>query len=257
TGPRLMSTLLEAPAAPRVVRIPSIFTGVPDEGRARAAAHARRRAARKDLWCRLLNVVVAVAGLLLALPVMLAVAAAVRISSPGPVLYSQIRVGVDRRGPFTGGGDSRRQVDYGGRLFRVYKFRTMRADESAADQVWASPDDARVTRVGRFLRQYRLDELPQLWNVLRGDMNFVGPRPEQPEIVRRLSQHIGGYVRRHRVLPGITGWAQVNQHYDRCLDDVRHKLALDLEYIDRRSPLMDLRIMARTFPVVLFRRGAW
>ena len=251
-----MSTLLEAPGAARVLQIPSIFTGALDESRDQAAARACRRAARKDLWCRLLNVAVAAVGLVLALPVMLAVAAAVRISSPGPVIYSQLRVGVDRRGPFTGGGDSRRQVDYGGRLFRVYKFRTMHAGAGAA-QVWASPDDARVTRVGRFLRQYRLDELPQLWNVLRGDMNFVGPRPEQPEIVRRLNQDIGGYVSRHRVLPGITGWAQVNQHYDRCMDDVRRKLALDLEYIDRRSPLMDLRIMARTFPVVLFRRGAW
>jgi lipopolysaccharide/colanic/teichoic acid biosynthesis glycosyltransferase len=130
-------------------------------------------------------------------------------------------------------------------------------EDSPAAQVWASPDDPRVTRVGRILRQYRLDELPQLWNVLRGDMNFVGPRPEQPEIVLRLNQHIGGYTRRNRVLPGITGWAQVNQHYDQCMDDVRRKLELDLEYIERRSPLMDLRIMARTCPVVLFRRGAW
>jgi lipopolysaccharide/colanic/teichoic acid biosynthesis glycosyltransferase len=252
-----MSTVLESPSA-RTITVPFIFAGHEhDETWAETMARARRRQARMDFWCRALNVAVALAAIVLALPLMLLVALAVRLSSPGPVLYSQIRVGVDRRGPYTGGGDSRRRVDYGGRLFRVYKFRTMHASDSPAAQVWASPDDRRVTRVGRFLRQYRLDELPQLWNVLRGDMNFVGPRPEQPDIVLKLNEQIGGYVSRHRVLPGITGWAQVNQHYDQCLEDVRRKLRFDLEYIENRSPLMDLRIMARTLPVVVFRKGAW
>jgi lipopolysaccharide/colanic/teichoic acid biosynthesis glycosyltransferase len=114
-----------------------------------------------------------------------------------------------------------------------------------------------VTRVGRILRQYRLDELPQLVNVLRGDMNLVGPRPEQPAIFRHLRSRIGGYTLRQQVLPGITGWAQVRHHYDRSMDDVGRKLALDLEYIRRRSAAQDLKIMLLTVPVVMFHRGAW
>jgi lipopolysaccharide/colanic/teichoic acid biosynthesis glycosyltransferase len=208
--------------------------------------------------CRALNVLAAAVLLVLVLPLMLVVAVLVKLSSPGPVLYTQTRVGLDRRAYRTGsGGSVRRRVDYGGRLFTIYKFRTMRADPDPELQVWASPDDARVTRVGRVLRRYRLDELPQLWNVLKGDMNVVGPRPEQPRIVLSLREQIVEYPRRQRVRPGITGLAQVSQPYDTSLDDVRSKLRYDLEYIDRMSPLQDLAILLRTVPVVLLRKGAW
>jgi len=126
-----------------------------------------------------------------------------------------------------------------------------------AGAVWARPDDPRITAVGRVLRKYRLDELPQLFNVLQGDMNLVGPRPEQPEIFERLRDQVDRYGDRQRVRPGLTGWAQVNQQYDSSIDDVRKKVMFDLEYIRRQSLTEDLRIMARTVPVVLFKRGAW
>src|SRR5437773_8152238 len=124
-------------------------------------------------------------------------------------------------------------------------------------EIWAQPQDARVTRVGRILRTFRLDELPQLVNVLRGDMNIVGPRPEQPSIFICLREQIEGYQRRQRVRPGITGWAQINQGYDTSIADVRRKLGYDLEYIRRQSPLEDLKIMAHTIPVMALRYGAW
>jgi lipopolysaccharide/colanic/teichoic acid biosynthesis glycosyltransferase len=221
-------------------------------------AVARRTPGTATLFaCRALSLVTAAAGLVLLAPLMLAIALAVRLSSPGPIFYSQTRVGVDRRGPRPGGGAARRKVDYGGRLFRIYKFRTMRADPHASIQVWARADDDRITPVGRFLRRYRLDELPQLWNVVRGDMNMVGPRPEQPNIFLSLREQITEYPRRQRVLPGITGLAQVSQPYDACLDDVRSKLRFDLSYIERMSLLQDLVILARTVPVVLLQRGGW
>jgi lipopolysaccharide/colanic/teichoic acid biosynthesis glycosyltransferase len=140
----------------------------------------------------------------------------------------------------------------------MYKFRTM-VTRDAARQVWARPDDPRVTAVGRVLRKFRLDELPQLWNVLRGHMNLVGPRPEQPDIALQLRDQIDGYALRSRVRPGITGWAQVNLPYDRCLDDVRRKVALDLEYIRRQSLTADFAIMLRTPAVMLGlrRRLGW
>ena len=118
-------------------------------------------------------------------------------------------------------------------------------------------DDHRVTQVGRVLRRFRLDELPQLINVLKGDMNIVGPRPEQPAIFVYLREQIEGYQRRQRVRPGITGWAQVNQGYDTSIDDVRRKVRYDLEYIRRQSPFEDLKIMAHTLPVMAFRQSGW
>jgi lipopolysaccharide/colanic/teichoic acid biosynthesis glycosyltransferase len=124
-------------------------------------------------------------------------------------------------------------------------------------QVWAQPRDPRVTRLGAVLRKYRLDELPQLFNVLKGDMNIVGPRPEQPKIFAELRDQIDRYPERQRVLPGITGWAQINQSYDQCLSDVRNKLSYDLEYIERESAVQDLLILLRTVPVIVFKKGAW
>lgn len=205
---------------------------------------------------RVLNIVVAAVALILLAPVMLIVALLVKLSSPGPVFYCQTRVGVDRRS--TTGGNFRRRVDYGGRLFTIYKFRTMQvAPEGEAKQQWATQNDPRVTPIGRVLRKYRLDELPQLINVIKGDMNVVGPRPEQPNIFLQLREQVDGYAQRQRVLPGITGWAQVNHHYDQTIDDVRRKVQLDLDYAQRMSAAEDLRIMMRTVPVMLFRTGGW
>ncbi len=207
---------------------------------------------------RLLNVAVATFLLILAAPFMIVIALLIKFTSSGPILYRQPRIGLNRRN----GGDSppgrRRQIDLGGRPFRIYKFRTMRIhDADWDDAVWAQPNDPRVTPIGRILRKYRLDELPQLFNILWGDMNLVGPRPEQPRIFDQLRGWIVAYEARQLVRPGITGWAQVNQHYDRSLEDVQKKVTLDLEYIERQSVTEDLRIMLRTIPVVLFRRGAW
>lgn len=205
---------------------------------------------------RLLNVAVATAGLIVAAPLMAVIAAAIKLTSRGPVIYKQTRVGMDRRKIY--GGNHRRVRDFGGRPFTIYKFRTMampRPDER--HERWAARNDPRVTPLGRVLRKYRLDEVPQLWNVLRGDMNVVGPRPEQPSIFAELRQQIPGYGIRQRVRPGITGWAQVNQHYDTCLEDVKRKVAFDLEYVARQSLAEDLKIMLRTVPTVAFKRGAW
>jgi len=205
---------------------------------------------------RPLNIVVAALGVVVTLPVMALIAVLVKVTSRGPVLFVQTRVGLDRRGPGNQNGNHRRSVNHGGKLFRIFKFRTMSAENNGA-QVWATPDDPRVTRVGRVLRLFRLDELPQLINVLLGDMNVVGPRPEQPGIFVKLREQIGRYGDRQRVLPGITGWAQVNNSYDRCLSDVERKVAFDLEYIQRQSVLEDIKILLRTFPVVVGKRGAW
>ncbi|HET9439716.1 MAG TPA: sugar transferase [Longimicrobiales bacterium] len=205
---------------------------------------------------RELNVLVAFLGLLICLPVFAILAVIVKISSPGPVFYKQQRVGVDRRGGRPG-GNGRRKIDYGGKLFTIYKFRTMFTQTGNAPQVWADKADPRVTPVGRVLRKYRLDELPQLFNVLKGDMNIVGPRPEQPEIFLKLREQVERYGDRQRVLPGITGFAQINHHYDMTIDDVRTKVRFDLEYAARQSAMEDLRTMVRTVPVVLFRRGGW
>jgi lipopolysaccharide/colanic/teichoic acid biosynthesis glycosyltransferase len=207
---------------------------------------------------RLLNVTVALAALILLSPVLLMIALLVWISSPGPILYTQVRVGLDRRMPLDATQNHRRMRDHGGRLFTIYKFRTMRVDaEHQSGAVWAQQSDPRVTPIGRLLRQYRLDELPQLFNVLKGDMNIVGPRPERPTIFAELREHIAEYPLRQRTKPGITGLAQINHHYDRSLEDVRTKVQYDLEYIRRQSVAEDVRIMLKTVPVILLRRGGW
>jgi lipopolysaccharide/colanic/teichoic acid biosynthesis glycosyltransferase len=205
---------------------------------------------------RVLNVLVAVVGIILTLPLTLAIAALIKLTSRGPVLFTQQRIGLDRRALSRAGGNTRRQMDLGGHPFTIYKFRTMHVARGDS-QVWAQQNDDRVTAVGRLLRKFRLDELPQLFNVLTGDMNIVGPRPEQPAIFVYLREQIEGYQRRQRVRPGITGWAQINQGYDTSVDDVRRKVRYDLEYIRRQSALEDFRIMLRTPAVMLGRRGGW
>jgi len=212
---------------------------------------------RSEALSRALNVTVASIALLALSPIILLVALAVRFTSQGPILYSQVRVGVDRRFRSRTRFE-RRGYDHGGRLFKMYKFRTMRVDaEADGKAVWAQQRDPRVTSIGRFLRKTRLDEIPQLYNVIRGEMNIVGPRPERPSIFARLREDIPHYPYRQRVKPGITGWAQINQAYDSCMDDVRRKVDYDLEYVRRQSISHDIRIMSMTIPVMLFRRGGW
>lgn len=173
------------------------------------------------------------------LPVMLLAAVAVILTSRGPALFRQQRVGM------------------GGKVFTLYKFRSMRAGaEARTGAVWATKDDPRVTPVGRWLRRLRIDELPQLWNVLRGDMSLVGPRPERPEFVRVLSEKIPYYPQRHSVKPGITGWAQINHKYGDTIEDTIVKLEFDLYYIKHMSLSLDLYIMFHTAKTVLRRKGA-
>ncbi len=186
---------------------------------------------------RFIDLVLAVAILLAAAPVMLAAALAVKIDSNGPVLYRQRRVG------------------QGGRAIVISKFRTMFTDAETEGAKWASRNDPRVTRVGRWLRLTRIDELPQLWNVLRGEMSCIGPRPERPEFTQQLEKSIPYYELRHLVPPGITGWAQVMHPYGASEDDARRKLEYDLYYIKNYSLVLDLMIALKTIRVVLFGRG--
>ena len=227
------------------------------------APHAARgdlepRSRRKHID-RAVNIIIASFGLVLISPLMLIIAALVKLTSPGPIFYTQPRVGIDRRR--AAGSLStydRRTRDIGGLPFMIYKFRTMRVGaESRNGAVWATKGDARVTPLGGVMRKLRLDELPQLFNVLIGDMNIVGPRPERPSIFSRLRVDIGEYPLRQRTRPGITGWAQINQSYDTSFDDVRRKVQYDLEYLQRQGVREDLRIMAKTVPVILFRKGGW
>lgn len=189
---------------------------------------------------------------------MVLVAIAIRLTSKGPAVYVQQRVGIDRRRRATTAVFDRRRDNVGGRTFNIYKFRSMRVDaEKHSGAVWATENDPRITTVGKFLRKTRLDELPQLINVLKGDMNIVGPRPERPSIFADLRDNIEEYPLRQQARPGITGWAQINRAYDANMDDVRDKVKFDLEYLQNQSLKQDLRIMVRTIPVMLFRKGAY
>ncbi len=222
------------------------------------------------LWFRILDRTAAGILLVLLSPVLLLVAAAIKLESPGaPVFYRQERVGVNRRGAARSRAArdpaaivvrtrrDRRKLPGEGKPFRIWKFRTMIPDaEARSGPVWATQDDPRITRLGRILRLTRLDELPQLLNVIRGEMRLVGPRPERPHFVRQLVEGVPGYRRRLSVPPGITGLAQVERAYDEDLDDVRTKLRYDLFYIENRRPLLDLKILVKTLAVVFGRRGS-
>jgi lipopolysaccharide/colanic/teichoic acid biosynthesis glycosyltransferase len=269
----------------------------------RAMAFRARELLVSEKLNRAVNFSIALIALVVLTPVILLIAIAVKLTSRGPIVYRQTRVGVDRRR--TGGdrrgagerrtprwrpgesrvrtepqigtapvserrgenprgdrrangrrGGDRRAVDVGGRAFTMYKFRTMTVNAELDGAVWATKNDARVTPIGGILRGTRLDELPQLVNVLKGDMNIVGPRPERPSIFMQLRKEIDSYHLRQRAKPGITGWAQINQNYDTSIDDVRRKVEYDLAYIERRSVVEDMRIMAKTLPVMIFRKGA-
>ncbi|MCP4546402.1 MAG: glycosyltransferase [bacterium] len=213
---------------------------------------------------RKLLLVCVVGGLLLSILALPLVALAMSLLSPGPLFYSQERVGEDRRNRDTNReGEERRLTNLGGRPFTIWKLRSMIVDsERSSGPVWATRDDPRITPFGSFLRKLRLDELPQLWNILRGDMNLIGPRPERSAIVRDLMREIPGYNRRMTgIKPGVTGLAQVRGGYDNSLKSVRAKLLYDLAYKAhtiraREHFLMDLRVLLATVPTVLFRKGA-
>jgi len=211
-------------------------------------------------WCyrRTLDVVAAVAGLALLLVLLPALAILIKLDSPGPVFYGQERIGINRRRRQDGArsADDRRKIVHPGRPFRIYKLRTMCQDAEANGARWAAKNDARVTRVGRFLRQTRLDELPQFWNVLRGDMSLIGPRPERLVFIRQLEHVVPFYHERLLVKPGLTGLAQVRNGYDTDEDSVVRKVAYDRDSIRRAGLRMDLRILLSTIRVVLKGEGA-
>ncbi len=201
------------------------------------------RSGPSDGWSlvakRLIDICGSAVFLLAAAPLMLLTAVLIKLDSPGPVLYSQERVGKN------------------GRTFRVYKFRSMRTDAERDGPVWASREgDARTTRVGRVIRKIRVDEIPQFWNILKGEMNFVGPRPERPHFVRQLAEEIPFYEQRHLIPPGLTGWAQIKYPYGASIEDARQKLQYDLYYIKNQSLVLDAVIIFETVKTILFGRGA-
>jgi len=194
--------------------------------------------ASQQIFRRLVSITASFILLAICLPFIPFIILAVRLSSPGPIFFRQTRVGLR------------------GRPFSVIKFRTMRQDAESRGAVWATKNDPRVTPLGRFMRRTRLDEIPQLWNVLRGEMGFVGPRPERPEFVQWLSGEIPFYELRHLIRPGITGWAQVRYHYGASLEETKQKLEYDLYYVKHLSLGLDLLIMFETVKTILLGRGA-
>ena len=203
-----------------------------------AALDARPLGRMQTVINRVGDIGISLAFLIFTLPLMLLVALIVRLDSPGPVLYRQERMGL------------------GGRSFVLLKFRSMRDNAEARGPAWAQRRDPRVTRFGALMRRTRMDELPQLINVLKGEMSFIGPRPERPHFVEQLSEVIPHYRERNRVKPGLTGWAQVNFPYGASVEDARAKLSYDLYYVKNRTPILDVMILLATVRVILFQEGA-
>ena len=199
----------------------------------------RKRQARFNATARaVFHRAVALIGAVLSLPIALLTALLIKLESRGPVLYKQERVGRN------------------GKVFTVMKFRSMRVDAEKDGPVWATSGDDRVTRVGRIIRKIRVDEIPQFWNILKGEMNFVGPRPERPHFVRQLADEIPYYEQRHLIAPGLTGWAQIKYPYGSSIEDARQKLQYDLYYIKNQSLMLDATILFETIKTILFGRGA-
>jgi sugar transferase (PEP-CTERM system associated) len=196
-----------------------------------------RRARINELVSTSMHRTIAFIGAILSLPIAIVTIILIKIDSRGPVLYKQDRVGKN------------------GRTFTLMKFRSMRVDAEKDGPVWAKTDDQRMTRVGRIIRKIRVDEIPQFWNILRGEMNFVGPRPERPHFVAQLSEEIPYYEQRHLIAPGLTGWAQIKYPYGASIDDARQKLQYDLYYVKNQSLTLDAVIMFETVKTILFGRG--
>jgi lipopolysaccharide/colanic/teichoic acid biosynthesis glycosyltransferase len=269
-------------AADDLASVVDDFAGAADLPPAEWLTRLKLRSPRRNLRClpwptrflkRAVDIVLAVSLAVLLVPVLALVAVLVKLSSGGPVIFRQTRVGLNLRGserdrrrskrrrPWDSerrhpGRLDRRWQKHQGRPFTLYKFRTMRADAEKDGARFAVRGDPRVTPIGRFLRRTRLDELPQLWNVLRGEMSFVGPRPERSEFIETLSQDIPGYLNRLGLKPGLTGLAQVLNGYDNHIDGFRRKVALDLLYLENCCIWNDLKIVFRTIGVVLTGKGS-
>jgi len=196
-----------------------------------------RRARANEVLRIVIHRIIALLGAILSLPITIVTALLIKIDSRGPILYKQERVGQN------------------GRTFTLMKFRSMRVDAEKDGPVWASSGDDRMTRVGRIIRKIRVDEIPQFWSILRGDMNFVGPRPERPHFVSQLAQEIDYYEQRHLVAPGLTGWAQIKYAYGASIEDARKKLEYDLYYIKNQNLALDATIMFETIKTILSGRG--
>ena len=196
-----------------------------------------RRARINEIARSAMHRVIALIGAILSLPIAIFTAIVIKLESRGPVLYKQERVGKN------------------GRPFRLMKFRSMRTDAEKDGPVWAKTDDERMTRVGRIIRRIRVDEIPQFWNILRGDMNFVGPRPERPHFVAQLAEEIPYYEQRHLIAPGLTGWAQINYPYGASIEDAKQKLQYDLYYMKNQNLALDATIMFETIKTILFGKG--
>jgi exopolysaccharide biosynthesis polyprenyl glycosylphosphotransferase len=198
-----------------------------------------RKSRTRRFLKRSVDLILSFIGLIIFLPIVGIIAILIKLDSKGPVIFSQERVGQNRK------------------IYRIHKFRSMISDaEKECGPVWAGDDDSRITRVGKVIRKWRFDEIPQLWNVLKGDMSFVGPRPEREFFVEDLEKMIPYYRERHTVKPGVTGWAQVCYGYGASVDDAVEKLNYDLFYIKNLSFFMDLMIVLKTIKIVLFRKGA-
>ncbi len=256
------------------------YAQLPDLPPAEWLSQLKLERPRRDIRClnswtrtgkRAMDIAIAGSMLLLFAPVLGLVALLVKLTSPGPVIFRQVRVGLnlrtkpkDRRTHFeqvSEAEDRRTNTDRRGepaygRPFVMYKFRTMRTDAEKNGAQFAVKGDARVTSIGWFLRRSRLDELPQLWNILKGDMSFVGPRPERPEFIESLSNEIPGYLYRLGLKPGLTGLAQVVNGYDNNIESFRRKVAFDLLYLQNCSLINDLKIIIRTASVVITGKGA-
>ena len=197
-----------------------------------------RQAKVAELLRSTVHWLVALIGLILSLPIIIVTAILIKLESRGPIFYKQDRVGKN------------------GRAFTLAKFRSMRVDAEESGPVWASKGDTRTTRVGRIIRKIRIDEIPQFWNILKGEMSFVGPRPERPHFVAQLAQEIPFYEQRHLIAPGLTGWAQIKYPYGASTEDARQKLQYDLFYIKNQGLILDAIILFETIKIILFGRGA-
>ena len=255
-------TAVSTTVAPPVVqpqRVPA-WTDLDDELEAMAENLERLVDHRTAMLRRAFDITASSLALTVLTPVMVVVAIVIRLDSPGSVFYTQDRIGINRRRSERRGdlrnSRGRRTVVHAGMPFRIWKFRTMRPDAESGGPQWAQAGDPRITRVGRFLRKTRLDEVPQFFNVILGDMTLIGPRPERSFFIKMLESEIPHYSKRLLVKPGITGFAQVHNGYDDSVESVRRKVAWDLRYIRRQSLRTDVRILLKTVRTILTGDGA-